>query len=862
MTGQASGPVPGMQLEHEELLAKLSLEEKIALLTGADFWTLHGHPGIGLRPVRMSDGPAGVRGPRWDERDTALNVPAPAALAATWDPSRAELIGSLLAAECRRKNIDVLLAPTVNLQRSPLGGRNFEFLGEDPVLTADMGTALVSGLQQQGVSATVKHFVANDAETQRFTVDNEVDERTLREVYLAPFEAIIARARPWAVMAAYNGVNGQTMTESPMLAGILKREWGFDGVVVSDWHAARTVAAAAAGLDLVMPGPSGPWGASLSAAVRRGAVSEAAIDDKVLRLLRLAERVGALSLGAPGEDDAQLRAGATPRWTDARARAALRSTAAAGFVLVRNERSLLPFDPGSLRRVAVIGPNAAAPRTLGGGSATVFPASTVSPLDGVRAALEGKAAVDYSPGLRSRSRIPLARPGVMFLPGDSGEHGTLVEFLAEDGTVLHAEHRTGAFYTWRTLPREVPAARLAAIRVATALRAPSPGAYRVGCSGDGRFRLTLGGGLAFDRQLTLPDGTDPTEAYSRPPQYSAVTVLAAGQSVDVVLEHRAGNRRSQTSFDLGGIAFQLNIEEPCLPDDEEIARAVGLAKGADTAVVVIGSTEEMESEGFDRSTLALPGRQDELVRRIAAVNPRTVVVVNTGAPVLLPWAGQVPAILLTLFPGQEYGNALADVLLGDAEPGGWLPATWPDSPDDLPSVVPADGVLPYSEGLHVGYRHFDRTGRQPRYAFGHGLGYTDWTYLSAECRAPEDAAPLRVPGPGCDDAYAMVRVRLKNAGSRHGRETVQVYASRADSDVERPVRWLAGFANAEAAPGEEVTADIQVPLRRLAHWDTTTSTWTVEPGEYLLHVGRSSRDLPITVTATIGRAPEHRSTGC
>ena len=241
----------------EELLGKLSLEEKVSLLTGADYWSVHGQPGIGLRPIRTSDGPAGVRGTRWDERDTALNVPAPVALAATWDPARAELIGSLLAAECRRKNVDMLLAPTVNIQRSPHSGRNFEYFGEDPLLTTAMGGAVVRGLQRGGVAAALKHFVANDSETSRFTVNVQVSEQALRELYLGPFEGIIADAGPWAVMAAYNSVNGHTMTESPMLGGILKGEWGFDGVVVSDWHAARTTEAAAnAGLDLAMPGPA------------------------------------------------------------------------------------------------------------------------------------------------------------------------------------------------------------------------------------------------------------------------------------------------------------------------------------------------------------------------------------------------------------------------------------------------------------------------------------------------------------------------------------------------------------------------------------------------------------------------------
>jgi beta-glucosidase len=831
---------PHDQPHLEDLLAKLSLGDKISLLTGADYWSLHGHPAIGLRPIRTSDGPAGVRGPRWDERDVALNVPAPVALAATWDPRRAGLIGSLLAAECRRKAIDMLLAPTVNLQRSPFGGRNFEFFGEDPLLTAVMGGAMVRGLQRCGVAATIKHFVANDTETQRFTVDVQLDERALRELYLAPFESIVRQARPWAVMAAYNSVNGHTMTESPMLNDILKGEWGFDGAVVSDWRAARTITAARAGLDLVMPGPAGPWGPALVQAVRQGVVSEAAIDDKVLRLLRLAERVGALHDCAPGRSVDP--AGADEPWTEGRARETLRSVAAAGFVLARNEDSLLPLDPQSLRRVAVLGPNAAVPSTLGSGSATVFPPYRISPLDGLRAALEPAVIVDHSPGVRSHTRIPVAPPALLHLPG-STRPGVLVEFIADDGTVVDTEHRAGGACTWRTLPQTVTSAHLAAIRVTTTVRAVTSGTHIIGCSGQGRFRLTVNGELAFDTYLSVPGGTDPTEAHIRPPQHSSAVSLQAGQSVDVALDHDVDGLGHQTSFILGGVSFQLNIEKPYRPDDEEIIRAVQLAQGADVAVVVVGTTEEVQSEGFDRAALGLPGRQDELVRRVADANPRTVVIVNTGAPVLLPWSDTVPAVLLTLFPGQEYGNALADVLLGRSEPGGRLPVTWPESPADLPATMPSGGALAYAEGLHIGYRHFDRAGREPRYPFGHGLGYTRWGYLAAEVVPP--------PAAGGGPRDVVVRVRLRNAGPRYGWETIQAYASRPDSAVERPVRWLVGFAKAEAPPGAEVTADIAVPLRCFAYWDTADGAWVIEPGTYQLGIGRSSRDLALPVTITI-----------
>src|SRR5215207_9095766 len=351
------------RIDDDEVQARvdvLSLEQKVRLLTGADFWSLYPEPAAGLRRLVVSDGPAGVRGEKWDERETSANVPSPTALAATWDEARLERLGRLLAAEARRKGVDVLLAPTVNLHRTPYGGRHFECFSEDPLLTARIGTAYVRGVQAGGVGATVKRYVANDSETERFTLDARVDERTLRELYLAPFEAIVGEARPWAVMAAYNGVNGTTMTESPLLRDVLKEEWGFDGVVMSDWYAARsTVAVGRGGLDLAMPGPTGPWDEALADAVRAGDVAEAAVDDKVLRILRLAARVGALE-GA-GDEEAPERAAT---WSDREIDAELRASASASFVHARND-GLLPLDASGLRSVAVIGPNAAVARTLG-----------------------------------------------------------------------------------------------------------------------------------------------------------------------------------------------------------------------------------------------------------------------------------------------------------------------------------------------------------------------------------------------------------------------------------------------------------------------------------------------------------------
>ncbi|EGX57382.1 beta-glucosidase [Streptomyces zinciresistens K42] len=796
----------------EDALARLDLDAKTRLLSGQDMWSLPALPGIGLRPLVMSDGPIGVRGVRWTADDPSVALPSPTALAASWDPALAHRAGVLLAQEARRKGVHVLLAPTVNLHRSPLGGRHFEAYSEDPRLTGLIGAGYVRGVQSGGVGTTVKHFVANDAETDRFTVDNTVGERALRELYLAPFEIIVDEARPWGVMTAYNSVNGTTMTEHHHLVDeVLRGEWGFDGFNVSDWTAARTTAGAIeGGLDAAMPGPHTVYGEALARAVRDGEVAEARVDDAVRNVLRLAARVGILPGAEPAVTD-------LPEPVDGRALA--REIARRSFVLVRNRDGVLPLPPQGT--VALIGAAARDARVLGGGSATVFPADVVSPLDGLTAALP-EGALSYAVGADPNTELATA------------DKGFELRAVCRDaaGEVIGTGSAPSGHLQWMgsDLPDGVTHEALHTVELTGTFTPRESGPHTFGIKGMGAFRLTVDGTTYYD-DVQLPAKDDPFISFFGAPVPRAQAELTAGHPVEVSLTHGVEFPEGTTMKVVG---FTLCHQEPARDPDELIAEAVEAARGASTAVVVVATTERVESEGYDRTDLALPGRQDDLVRAVAAVNPRTVVVVNSGSPVELPWREEVAAVLLSWFPGQEGGAALAEVLTGVHEPGGRLPTTWgPLADAPVTEVVPADGRLPYTEGVFIGYRAWEKAGRTPSYPFGHGLGYTDWTYESAE-----------VTG-------TTVRVRVRNSGAREGREVVQVYLAPAEPDAERPARWLAGFAAVTAAPGERAEAVIELPRRAFEVWDEPSGSWTCVKGSYEIQVGRSIADRRVTATINV-----------
>ena len=808
-----------------QALAQLTLEEKVQLLTGRDFWNTWPLEKIGLRRILVSDGPSGVRGETWDERDPSLNLPSATALASAWDPDIARRYGAAAAVEARRKGVDVVLGPTINLHRSPLNGRHFECFSEDPVLTADLAAAYVRGVQDNGVGATPKHYIANDSETDRFTVDVQVDERPLRELYLLAFEKAITEAHAWLVMSSYNSVNGATATENDLLETPLNSEWGFDGVVISDWTAVRSLDSARASQDLVMPGPDGPWGQALVKAVEAADIDESVIDRKVLRILRLAERVGALAGTSPAEP-VHVEDGP----------AFVREAAAEGMVLLENRpvdgTPALPWNAAALASVAVIGDNAANARTQGGGSATVLPAYTVSPLAGLRASLPGTE-VTYSVGAVSQT-------GLADLPLDqltnpvTGTPGARVRFVGDDGAELFVEDRLKtAPLVW--FGGAAPISDSATVELTTRYTPADSGTVRIGFAMVGRGRVWVDDELVIDENLEAV-GDDLGAAFLTPPSATTPLTLTAGTPVDLRFEIELG---AHEDFLAGALSFQFGTEPEAEDHDALIAAAAEAAAKADVALVVVGTNSMVESEGFDRDTLALPGRQDDLVSAVAAANPRTVVLVNAGSPVLMPWRDEVAAVLVGYFGGQEFGDAVADVLLGAVEPGGRLPTTWGATDEDVPvlSTTPVEGVLAYTEGIHIGYRAWLKHDAAPAYWFGHGLGYTDIAVTDV-------SAPATVSR----DDVATLTVSLENRGDRDGKQVVQVYAERDGSAVDRPVRWLVGYASARLAAGERATVDVEVSTRLLAHW---ADGWSYEPGAYRLRVGTSVVDLPHDVTVEL-----------
>ena len=778
----------------------LDLAAKVRLLTGATLFTLYGEDRIGLRPMAFSDGPTGVRGLEFTGGPFVSLLPNATVLASSWDTGVAREVGAILAEEARRQHIDVVLGPTINLHRSLLGGRLFEAYSEDPLLTGVLAAAYVDGLQSRGVGACLKHLVGNESETDRQTMNSVIDERTLRELYLLPFEIAVAESDPWSVMAAYNDVNGIPATEHDEINnGILKREWGWTGLLMSDWFATKSTAASAnGGLDLVMPGPHGPWAEALVAAVQNGEVADETIDEHLRRLLRLAERVGAL-----GNEHEPLPNLPEPD-SDTRREQLLR-IAVAGMTVLTNAE-VLPLAPRST--VALIGRHGIETVCMGGGSAAVRPPHQISVADGLAARLGDRLTVLDGVGVRLRPR-----PGAPAYLKDpvTGEPGFRYRLYDEGGTLL-AESVQAENTTMIGLDgQQVARAELTTIVPA--------GALTIGVLGVGDW--SVHGGVEFTEQIGS-ESADAGAAILRPPGYQ--TEVEFAEPTELVAEVQPGAR--------GAFGF---VAEPTRPgDDEQIAAAARAAAGADVAVVVVGLTEEQETEAADKSTLALPGRQDELVEAVAETARRTVVVVNAATPVLMPWIDQVEAVLVAGIPGQEGGHAIAAALLGEIEPAGRLVTTIPVADAATPAwdVVPVDGRIEYTEGPYVGYRgHAAGRAPEPAFWFGHGLGYGVWSYDSA-----------RADG-------STVVVELTNTSARDSREVVQVYYDPQRDD--QPVR-LAGWSLADVPAGRSATVEVRCDERMWRTWNTDTHSWDrLTSGELLIARGLGDIRLRLPVDTSL-----------
>ena len=807
----------------ESILRRMSLEEKIDFIGGVDGFFIRGMPKLGLPALKMADGPMGVRnfGP-------ATAMPGGINLAATWDASLAQKVGEQIGRDARAKGVNFLLGPGVNLYRAPLNGRNFEYFGEDPYLASRIAVGYIDGVQSEGVSSTIKHFMGNNSEYDRHNVDDIIDERTMREIYLPVFEAAVKEAHVGAVMDSYNLVNGSHMTQNPRLdSEILKKEWGFPGVLMSDWFATYDgVAAANAGLDLEMPSGAFMNKAALLPAVQDGRVPVAVIDDKVRRILRLAIRFGWLD-----RDQTDL---SIPRYNLQGREVALQA-AREGMVLLKNDAHLLPLDKHAIRSVAVIGPDAYPAVPVGGGSAGVRPFAAVSFLEGIANELGASIPTYYDRGIPQLNE--LAERTAFSTAESGGQPGLTAEYFA--GANLEGDpmiRRTDQHIDFGAVagadigspapayPAESGSARWTGYYLASK-SAPYDAFVQSTGEAGGYYRVYV------DGKVVLDDWTEARALVG----YATVS-LAAGPHKVVVERH------GRPGF-LGG-AFRFGI----VPQDSYVdSSAEKIAASADAVVLAVGFDPSSESEGADR-TFGLPPGQDELIEKMSAINKHVIVVVTSGGAVdMSRWLDRVPAILEAWYSGQEGGTALAQILFGDVSPSGRLPVTfdrrWEDNPvHDSYYPEPGTHQVVYKEGVFVGYRGYERSGVQPLFPFGYGLSYSTFRHANLAIRRvsssgtqPAESGPGRPSVPQYEVSWDVT-----NTGSREAEDVSEVYVGEDHPVVPRPTRELKGFARVDLRPGQTRRVKVALDIRAFAYYDAAAHDWRIDnPGAYTVSVGSS-----------------------
>ena len=821
----ASSPADEVEQRVQAILSRMTLEEKIDMIGGVDDFYIRAYPRLGLPRLRMADGPLGVRNAEPPSTVMAGGI----SLAASWDPALAEQEGTQIARDARARGVHFMLGPAFNIYRAPMNGRNFEYMGEDPYLAGQIAVGYIKGMQSQGVSATAKHFLGNNSEFDRHNTDSIIDERTMREIYLPAFEVAVKQGHVRAVMDSYNLTNGSHMTQNgPMNIDILKKEWGFNGILMSDWTSTYdAVAAANGGLDIEMPSGKHLNREALVPAIQQGLVSVATIDDKVRRILRVAIEFGWLD-----RDQTDL---AISRYNREGDRVALEA-AREGAVLLKNDGDLLPLKKEKVKSVLVVGPDAYPAVPVGGGSARAVPFEAVSFLKGISDYLGNAGQVYYSPGLltvpETADKTSFSTTASGRTPGLQAEYFTNPDLQGTPYLSRTEEHVDFGPPSRMSLPEEAASSRWTGYYTP-----PAPGKFDLFVSSTGEdggdYRVYV------DEKVVLDDWTTAKELLG-------VTTLTLDTNPHkIVLEHRGHSRWHGKHFRMG-IAPE---DSYVLPDAKK------LAAKSDVVVIATGFDPESESEGADR-TFHLPPGQDELIEEMAAANKNVIVLLTSGGGVdMNAWIDRVPALLQVWYPGQEGGKAAAEILFGDVNPSGRLPATFERHWEDNPvhdSYYPPEGTtrVVYKEGVLVGYRGYEQNGIKPLFPFGYGLSYTTFRYANLAIK-PADAS---AKGDGLAAPLYQVSFDVTNTGTTEGADVGQVYVSDTHSAVPRPAKELKGFARIEVKPGETKTATVTLSARSFSYYDVNAKQWRADTGEYQILVGRSSQDIQLRGTVTLPAA--------
>jgi beta-glucosidase len=770
----------------DDLLSQLTLDEKISMLAASDLWYSTPVPRLNIPFFQVADGPNGVRGVWSKMSPTSAATPVGIALGATWNPKLVEKIGNVLADEVRAKNGNILLAPTVNIHRTPIAGRNFECFSEDPYLSGMMASAYIKGLQDKGVGACIKHFVANDQEFERHSMSSEVDERTLREIYLEPFRIAIRNSNPWTIMSSYNRVNGTYACQNDhTLKDILKGEWGYEGAVISDWFGTYDEGVPAGGLDIEFPGPARWMSAEMvKKALDNGSLSEQSLNDKVRRLLLVIEKAGLFD----NPNRLQERADDNPG-----NRKIIREAAREAIVLLKNDGTL-PLK--KVKTIAVIGPYAATAQIFGGGSSSGFvPHYAVSPFEGIKNRAGNKIKVDTTPGCFIYKNLPAPAPETLSTAdGRPGLNLSLFNGTQFSGNPVYTPPSPTRTLIGSTTPSPGVDRRSFSMILEGFFTPKETGTHALALSGVGLCKLYLDGDVVLDHSSESLMGK----------QITTDLELEGGKAYALKLEYW---------YEGDGMFRSVHLGHQPPHAKDMIAEAVKLARKSDIVILIAGLNHEWEMEGADRVDMKLPGEQDKLIEKVAKANKNTIVVLNVGSPVEMPWIDKVPAVLQLWYDSQEQGNALADILFGDANPSGKLPTTFPVRLEDNPAYInyPGEnGKVRYGEGIFVGYRYYDKKDVAPLFPFGHGLSYTKFKYsnlrLSAKSISPKD--------------ILKVKVDVTNTGKVAGKEIVQLYVRDVEAAFARPEKELKAFEKVELKPRQKKTVTFTLDREAFWYFDT------------------------------------------